>query len=162
MKSVEIEMDKVKQNIVFLKKAQDEAHEKACADALKEAENKVKQCRYNNKGYCKYKLKCKFEHSKEVCQYYLKGEKCTKKSCKQRHPKVCKWWQGGGCKRQNCDYLHVTLASDDGKKTYADEDLSCFTCKNNYNDRLFLLDTIYFIKTMLRKILEHCTLCIVE
>ena len=33
MKSVEIEMDNVKQNIVFLKKAQDEAHETASADA---------------------------------------------------------------------------------------------------------------------------------
>ena len=32
MKSVEIEMDNGKQNIVFLKKAQDEADEKACAN----------------------------------------------------------------------------------------------------------------------------------
>lgn len=142
MKSVELEMNKIQQNIVSLKQAQDEANEKSCAEAMKDAENIVKQCRYNNKGYCKYKLKCKFEHSKEVCQNYLKGEKCTEKSCKQRHPKVCKWWQGGGCKIQDCDYLHVTLVSDDRKTNNAHEDLSCFSCKNNYNDRTCVVEHV--------------------
>ena len=51
MKSVELEMNKIQQNIVSLKQAQDEANEKSCAEAMKDAENIVKQCRYNNKGY---------------------------------------------------------------------------------------------------------------
>ena len=133
-------MNEVKQNIVFLKQAKDKADDKARAEALEEAENKVIKCKYNNRGYCKFKLKCKFEHSKDVCNDYLKGEKCTKRYCKERHPKVCKWWQGGGCKREDCEYLHVTLVSDDGKKYNAHEDLSCFSCNNNYNDRTCVVE----------------------
>ena len=43
------------------------------------------------------KLKCKFKHSREICQSYLKGAKCSEKPCSEKHPIVCNWWQVGGC-----------------------------------------------------------------
>ena len=34
---------------------------------------KRKNCRYFNRGYCKYKDKCKFSHPNQVCANYLEG-----------------------------------------------------------------------------------------
>ena len=48
----------------------------------------------------KYKEKCKFTHTKEICNAYLDGE-CDGKglSCQDRHPKACKWFTSEtGCK----------------------------------------------------------------
>ena len=52
-----------------------------------------------------------------------------------RHPKPCKWDQGrGGCRRQDCDYLHVTLARDDEHQSRAHKNYPCAGCKNCYDD----------------------------
>ena len=112
-------------------------HDKADCNADKEqVETKEKTCRYFNRGHCKYKQKCKFFHSKEICQTYLEGGKCDAKICKSRHPKVCKWWQGSnGCGRNNCDFLHVTLVSDDDQNRGSQENYPCSGCKNYYDDR---------------------------
>ena len=90
-----------------------------------------KKCKYFNSGHCKYKSECKFSHPKEICKAYLEGRKCNQKTCLSRHPKACKWSQGrSGCRRQNCDYLHVTLALDDGHPNEAHNGFSCVGCKN--------------------------------
>ena len=47
-----------------------------------------KSCRYFNKGHCKYREKCKFYHSKNVCQKYLENEKCECTDCSYRHPNI--------------------------------------------------------------------------
>ena len=53
--------------------------------------------------------------------------------CRARHPKGCRWTKTQqGCKRDNCNYLHVTLASAD------DENISsyhCISCNNEWKDR---------------------------
>ena len=90
-------------------------NDKAKATTHVETVKEKKKCKYFNKGHCKYKLACKFAHPREVCENHLGAGKCYEKLCKRRHPKVCKWWQESGCRRQNCSYLHVTLASDDDK-----------------------------------------------
>ena len=94
-----------------------------------------KKCKYFNSGHCKYKSECKFSHPKEICKAYLEGRKCNQKTCLSRHPKACKWSQGrSGCTRQNCDYLHVTLALDDGHQNEAHNGFPCVGCKNCYTD----------------------------
>ena len=80
-------------------------------------------------------MDCKFSHPSEICKIYLKGEKCDLKSCDDRHPKVCKWLQGRiGCRRQECDYLHVTLVHDDRQQVQAHKYFPCASCNNCYED----------------------------
>ena len=102
--------------------------------AEEKSKERVKKCKYFNSGHCKYKVECKFSHPSEICQVYLEGGKCEK-LCENRHPKVCKWFQGkSGCRRADCDYLHVTLAHDDGQQDKAHKFFPCAGCKNSYDD----------------------------
>ena len=102
-----------------------------------------KKCRYFNRGHCKYKVACKFTHPKNTCKIHLEGKKCDDKHCENRHPKPCKWFQGqSGCKRQNCDYFHVTLACDDGHQNQARNNFHCSGCKNNFEERSYVVDHI--------------------
>ena len=122
-------------------------NDKAKADSTEIDENKVekkgKKCKYFNGGHCKYKSECKFSHPKETCKLYLEGRKCDQKECNQRHPKVCKWSQrSSGCKRNDCDYLHVTRAGDDGKQTQAHKSYLCQGCKNCYEDKTCVVQNI--------------------
>ena len=96
---------------------------------------KAKKCKYFDRGYCKYKFECKFVHHGEICKTYLEGKKCNDKNCKNRHPKVCKWWLRGECGRNNCEYLHVTLVHDDDKQKDTHKYFPCHGCKNCYDDR---------------------------
>ena len=100
----------------------------------KEVEKKDKKCKYYNGGYCKYKLKCKFSHPQEICKIYLKGETCDQDSCGNRHPKECKWHQTGGCRRKECDFLHVTLACSDEQQIRAHKSYPCTGCKSCFTD----------------------------
>ena len=104
-------------------------------DEVNKAAIKEKKCKYFDKGYCKYKLECKFAHSGEICKTHLEGRKCKENSCKDRHPKVCKWWMKGGCRRTDCEYLHVTLIHDDDKQNEAHKYFPCYGCKNCFDDR---------------------------
>ena len=60
--------------------------------------------------------------------------KCNEKDCNKRHPKNCKWFQKEvGCRRNNCDFLHVTLAAADGKQTaHKQPGFKCEGCDNVY------------------------------
>ena len=72
----------------------------------------IKLCQFNNRGYCNKKEECENKHSDEVCD----DLNCDEVDCDKRHPNPCKF--GPRCqfkKRNECMYLHVTLASDDGK-----------------------------------------------
>ena len=70
------------------------------------------KCHYHNRGYCKSKDKCENKHSEDICE----DIKCSEEKCEKRHPYECKF--GIRCKfekNNECMYLHVTSASDDGK-----------------------------------------------
>ena len=72
----------------------------------------------------------------QICKMYLQGGQCTQKSCIDRHPKTCKWLKSNsGCKRQNCDYLHVTLVGDDDKQIEEHKHFPCAGCKNVFDDK---------------------------
>ena len=70
------------------------------------------KCKFNNRGYCKKKEECENKHSDEVCE----DLNCDEVNCNKRHPNPCKF--GPRCqfdRKNECMYLHVTFASDDGK-----------------------------------------------
>ena len=75
----------------------------------------------------------RFFHSHDICKTHMETEHCKDKECRARHPKRCKWTKTQqGCKRDYCNYLHVTLASAD------DENISsyhCISCNNEWKDR---------------------------
>ena len=103
---------------------------------------RIKRCRYFNKGHCKYREKCKFYHPKIICKNYLENGKCESTDCCDRHPKICKFWSKNkaGCRRgSDCDFLHVTIAQDDGKVSVEskveDTEFKCISCKDCWTDR---------------------------
>ena len=96
--------------------------------------DKEKRCRYYNKGYCKYVGKCRYFHANEICQRHLENLKCSEKNCNKRHSNQCKWFQKEvGCRRSNCDFLHETLACDDGNKNaHKETKYKCEGCKSEF------------------------------
>ena len=74
-----------------------------------------KKCRYDDRGYCKYLGKCKYQHFAHICDQYKMQGKCEgRQSCPFRHPKVCNFWKSDkqGCKRGRvCKYMHDNLKS---------------------------------------------------
>ena len=61
-KRTKFDKDKVAQR-------KEENEVKEISDKVKN--KKIKKCRYYNRGYCKYKSKCRYNHPKEVCKEYL-------------------------------------------------------------------------------------------
>ena len=61
-----------------------------------------KKFRYNNKGYCKYLEKSKFQHFTHICDQFQKdGKSESGPGCQFRHPTVCNYSKNDtkGCKR---------------------------------------------------------------
>ena len=55
----------------------------------------------------------------------------------------CKWWkEKQGCKRQDCDYLHVTLVCDDVQANNAHKTFPCSGCHNCYDDKTCVVQHI--------------------
>ena len=108
----------------------------------------VRKCRYYDRGHCKYKLRCRYFHPRGICQAYFENGKCDRKNCMERHPKTCKYWlkSKGGCKRETtCDFMHVTLARDDGKvvdQEMDDHEYKCVGCHSSWTDRMCVVDHI--------------------
>ena len=62
-------------------------------------------CRYFKFGFCKYLVKCRFQHIKEICE----NKDCNVKSCSLRHPKICSFYREyNRCKfGEWCLFKHV-------------------------------------------------------
>ena len=61
------------------------------------------QCYHHNKGYCKFRDQCHFQHYKDICQNRV----CKDLKCPFRHPKPCR--NGENCKflkLKKCAYKH--------------------------------------------------------
>ena len=118
-------------------------------DEGKEAEESnlaIKKCRYFNKGYCKYKGRCRYFHPQQICQNHMDTLDCKLKGCKKRHPKVCKWFRKAvGCNRgENCEFLHVTRACDDGDESNAHKEIAykCESCRSIFKSEDYVLKHI--------------------
>ena len=78
-------------------------------DVRKETENDKKQCRFDNLGYCRENNDCPFYHADSVCPLYLSKVICWKRECRDRHPKLCRYYDE--CFRgSSCRYLHQSHA----------------------------------------------------
>ena len=65
-------------------------------------------CPYFRVGYCKYKLKCKYDHPKEDCV----ERNCILKTCIKRHRRACRYAEN--CFRKNsCEFVHVKHSLSD-------------------------------------------------
>jgi hypothetical protein len=74
------------------------------SENIKKLKMEVVVCRYFQTGYCKFKEHCRKHHIKELCETV----KCTSKTCKYRHKRICKFFMANKtCKfGEHCEYLH--------------------------------------------------------
>ena len=93
-----------------------------------------KKCRYFNRGYCRYKSKCRYVHPERICTEHDRNKKCDIKECADRHPKTCKWLTSKvGCKQEGCVYLHDTL--ENARHVY-----KCASCKDVWEDKMCVME----------------------
>ena len=72
-------------------------------------QNKAKRCKWWNRGFCREREGCSYDHPKEDCPDHMDG-KCNKKGCHTfRHRKQCRYENSDeGCHRgTSCEYLHI-------------------------------------------------------
>ena len=121
-----------------------EGHKDVLLDVKVDVKKKPKKCRYFNRGYCKYKTKCRFTHLLGLCSQYLQTGKCGKSECDKRHPKSCKWDNGmNSCKRGiECMYLHVSVDQvHNVHKNHIEQNVQegkqypCVGCKYSWKER---------------------------
>ena len=113
---------------------QKDAKESVCENLQKVK----KKCRYYNRGYCKYKQKCKYVDPEHVCQEHLTMQKCENKECPRRHHRRCKWEESnGGCRRyQECEYVHGgdSFKETSNVKSAVVSNYPCAGCKGIWNN----------------------------
>ena len=66
--------------------------------------------------------------------------KCKDRTCRERHPKGCKWFQREvGCRRINCAFLHTNLATNAVKES---EYFECVSCKSVWKDKKCVVEHV--------------------
>ena len=92
----------------------DMALKAAGVHVVKDKEVKVaKRCKWWNRGFCRERDRCSYNHQIGDCQKHLNGG-CTQRGCTTlRHRKLCRYFKtSSGCHRkESCQYLH-TLEKD--------------------------------------------------
>ena len=71
------------------------------------------QCYHNNRGYCSYRTKCRYQHYEQVCPKTV----CREHECKKRHPVLCKFREN--CKfhrKAICSFKHIAHTNDKNEK----------------------------------------------
>ena len=103
---------------------------------------KTRKCRHFNRGFCKFRNNCNFDHNPEICDDYLRNKLCKRTDCPHRHPKPCRNVKNGErCNwGQNCLYLHIISneTSKSEENSIADNitksiTYSCDICKTTFN-----------------------------
>ena len=68
------------------------------------------QCYHNNRGYCSFRNKCRYQHYDQVCPSSV----CRDQECRKRHPVICKFKEH--CKfdkKSICSFKHVVIFEND-------------------------------------------------
>ena len=94
------------------------------------------QCYHNNRGYCQYGDKCRYQHYKDSCQKRV----CKEKECKYRHPKLCKYRES--CKflkKQICSYKHDLINKEKDLKETANKVKECENEVQKLRSEVFIL-----------------------
>ena len=66
-------------------------------------------CYHNNRGYCSFRDRCRYQHFREICTNSV----CREKECKKRHPVLCRYKDS--CKflqTNNCAFKHLRTTTD--------------------------------------------------
>ena len=118
-------------------------------DVRKETENDKKQCRFDNLGYCRENNDCPFYHADSICTVYLSNGICWKRECRDRHPKLCRYYDE--CFRgSSCRYLHRSHACQ-RCKTFSVTSYFCEFCTQSFCQQCTIekahLENIYDDKT---------------
>ena len=104
-------------------------------------EESIKKCKFDNLGFCKANISCKFYHADKECEFYLNNGYCNKMLCRGRHPRKCYFFDRRYCFRgESCRYLH-------GQTSW------CNRCENDSTDKFYFCE---FCKQ------SYCSLCTVE
>ena len=104
---------------------------------LNEGDKRVKICRYFNRGFCKFRSKCRYFHSQRICEKIFESQSCDDKNCEDRHPNQCKWYNSSiGCRRNSeCLYLHgIPVGGETGQTSFTGS-YKCEGCKDIWSDK---------------------------
>ena len=66
-------------------------------------------CYHNNRGYCSFRDKCRYQHFSDICDKNI----CREKECRKRHPVICRYKDE--CKffkTKNCAFKHQNTKRD--------------------------------------------------
>ena len=83
-------------------------------------------CKYWNRGYCRNRERCRYDHPEEDCDVFMLNKDCRIQSFHLRHRRTCKYWKTEeGCFRGNfCQYLHLATDKYEPKKPQAEPNVS--------------------------------------
>ena len=93
------------------------------------------RCKWWNRGFCKEREKCSYDHPDDDCPDHLQDGGCSNKKCRLRHRKDCRYFgTSQGCHRgEQCQYFHKILSMDNSE-VKADSDKGNITeSQNNLN-----------------------------
>ena len=72
------------------------------------------QCYHNNRGYCSFRTKCRYQHYKQVCPKTV----CRDHECKKRYPVLCKFREHCKFHRKGiCAFKHITNDKNEKAKS---------------------------------------------
>ena len=132
-KEVDKAIERLNVEIEQIRKVERESAEEV--PNLDDKKKKDKKCKHFNVGHCKYKMKCRFTHPKEVCKEYSEGKCNDTINCPHRHPKPCKWFKSSsGCSRgETCDFSHDTFVYGDQRNDT--KVFKCVGCSYDWKER---------------------------
>ena len=69
-------------------------------------DQRIELCIHNQRGFCKFGVKCTKKHEDKVCE---NRNECTNTECRYRHPRLCKYFfRFRQCKYgEGCAYSHL-------------------------------------------------------
>ena len=140
IKIIKSEVKNIKQNKNDDEKTYKKLEKSTSNDLVKEI-----KCKYNNRGYCRNKQKCKYLHSNIVCEKHIKGEVCENNHCSLRHPRKCLLFRmKSGCRfGLSCQYIH----ENNDKEKSEQIKFQCIACQDILNDKSDIVEHIENEKT---------------
>ena len=70
-------------------KSEERLDNKNTQKIIKITQNDIITCKFNDRGFCKYRENCYNFHSIQICDKFQRAGKCMTQGCKSRHPKDC-------------------------------------------------------------------------
>ena len=83
-------------------------------------------CKYQNRGYCRNRERCRYDHPKEDCDVFMLNRVCRIQLCHLRHRRTCKYWKTEKCcfRGSFCQYFYLDTDKYEPKKTQTEQNVS--------------------------------------